>query len=88
MSDEDEVLLGGRPRAREPSFLWALLTTFGSSLLISSCYKLIQDLLCFVNPQLLRSCHPASLVLPPKASPQGGDRQTGKGTPALSLLPV
>ncbi|KAM6175201.1 ATP-binding cassette sub-family C member 3 isoform 2-T2 [Erethizon dorsatum] len=50
---EDEALLRGRPRARGPSLLWALLTTFSSSLLISSCFKLIQDLLCFVNPQLL-----------------------------------
>ncbi|XP_010618468.1 canalicular multispecific organic anion transporter 2 isoform X1 [Fukomys damarensis] len=50
---EDEVLLGGKPRAREPSFLWALGATFGSSLIIGSLYKLIQDLLSFVNPQLL-----------------------------------
>ncbi|XP_020828220.1 ATP-binding cassette sub-family C member 3 [Phascolarctos cinereus] len=50
---EGEVLLSGQPRKREPSFLWALLTTFGPYFLIGSFYKLIQDLLSFVNPQLL-----------------------------------
>ncbi|XP_037664364.1 canalicular multispecific organic anion transporter 2 isoform X2 [Choloepus didactylus] len=52
-SSEGEVLLGGRSRPKEPSFLWALSVTFGPSILISACYKLIQDLLAFVNPQLL-----------------------------------
>ncbi|PNJ66042.1 ABCC3 isoform 9, partial [Pongo abelii] len=52
-SREDEVLLGARPRPRKPSFLKALLATFGSSFLISACFKLIQDLLSFINPQLL-----------------------------------
>ncbi|XP_008059021.2 canalicular multispecific organic anion transporter 2, partial [Carlito syrichta] len=50
---EDEVLLGDQPRAREPSFLWALVATFGSSFLISACFKLAQDLLSFIGPQLL-----------------------------------
>nr|XP_013004976.1 canalicular multispecific organic anion transporter 2 isoform X2 [Cavia porcellus] len=50
---EGEVLLGDRPQAQQPSFLWVLLTTFSSNLLISACFKLIQDLLSFVNPQLL-----------------------------------
>ncbi|XP_008836595.1 canalicular multispecific organic anion transporter 2 isoform X1 [Nannospalax galili] len=50
---EDEVLLGGQPKSRKPSFLWALVRTFTSSLVISICFKLIQDLLAFVNPQLL-----------------------------------
>ncbi|XP_036735437.2 ATP-binding cassette sub-family C member 3 isoform X3 [Manis pentadactyla] len=53
VSSEDEVLLGGQPRPREPSFLKTLLATFGPSFLISMCFKLIQDLLSFVNPQLL-----------------------------------
>ncbi|XP_004434776.1 PREDICTED: canalicular multispecific organic anion transporter 2 [Ceratotherium simum simum] len=53
VSSEDEVLLGARPRPPEPSFLKALLATFGPSLLIGTCFKLIQDLLAFVNPQLL-----------------------------------
>ncbi|KAM4844750.1 ATP-binding cassette sub-family C member 3 [Thomomys bottae] len=50
---EDQTLLGGAPKSPEPSFLRALLTTFASSLLISGCFKLVQDLLNFVNPQLL-----------------------------------
>ncbi|XP_047562923.1 ATP-binding cassette sub-family C member 3 isoform X2 [Lutra lutra] len=52
-SGEDEMLLGGRRRPQQPSFLWALLVTFRSSLLISICLKVAQDLLSFVNPQLL-----------------------------------
>uniref|UniRef100_A0A8D2A9F3 ABC-type glutathione-S-conjugate transporter n=1 Tax=Sus scrofa TaxID=9823 RepID=A0A8D2A9F3_PIG len=52
-SSEGEVLLGKRPRTREPSFLRALMATFASSFLLSMCLKLIQDLLSFVNPQLL-----------------------------------
>lgn len=55
MSGEDEMLLGGRHRPQQPSFLWALLVTFRSSFLISICLKVAQDLLSFVNPQLLRS---------------------------------
>uniref|UniRef100_A0A8C0BWW9 Canalicular multispecific organic anion transporter 2 n=1 Tax=Buteo japonicus TaxID=224669 RepID=A0A8C0BWW9_9AVES len=38
---------------RKPSFLKALLRTFGPYFLIGSFFKLIQDLLSFVNPQLL-----------------------------------
>ncbi|XP_014689382.3 ATP-binding cassette sub-family C member 3 isoform X1 [Equus asinus] len=53
VSGEDEVLLGARPRSPEPSFLKTLIATFAPSLLISICFKLIQDLLAFVNPQLL-----------------------------------
>ncbi|XP_021095960.1 canalicular multispecific organic anion transporter 2 isoform X2 [Heterocephalus glaber] len=53
VSAEDEVLLGSQPRARKPSFLWALGITFASSFLTGSFFKLIQDLLSFVNPQLL-----------------------------------
>ncbi|XP_034882734.1 canalicular multispecific organic anion transporter 2 [Mirounga leonina] len=53
VSGEDEVLLGGQPRPQQPSFLWAVLATCCSSILISICLKVIQDLLSFVNPQLL-----------------------------------
>ncbi|XP_035889629.1 canalicular multispecific organic anion transporter 2 isoform X2 [Phyllostomus discolor] len=53
VSGEDEGLLGSRPRPREPSFLKALLVTFGPGFLISTCFMLVQDLLSFVNPQLL-----------------------------------
>lgn len=62
-SGEDEVLLGGQPRSQQPSFLWALLATFGPSILISMCFKVVQDLLSFINPQLLRSDY--SLHRPP-----------------------
>lgn len=50
---EDEVLLRTRPKSKQPSFLWALVRTFASSLLMGACFKLIQDLLSFINPQLL-----------------------------------
>ncbi|XP_023573947.1 canalicular multispecific organic anion transporter 2 isoform X1 [Octodon degus] len=53
ISTEGEVLLGDQPRARKPSFLWALVTTFSYSLLICNGFKLMEDLLNFVNPQLL-----------------------------------
>lgn len=53
LSSEGEVLLEGRPRAPEASFLRALMATFSSSFLLSMGFKLIQDLLSFINPQLL-----------------------------------
>uniref|UniRef100_A0A667IL47 ATP binding cassette subfamily C member 3 n=1 Tax=Lynx canadensis TaxID=61383 RepID=A0A667IL47_LYNCA len=53
VSGEDVVLLGGRPRPREPSFPRAVLATCGSGIFTSICFKLTQDLLSFVNPQLL-----------------------------------
>ncbi|NWU56468.1 MRP3 protein, partial [Dromas ardeola] len=51
--EEAEVLIRDRKRNRKPSFLKALLRTFGPYFLIGSFFKLIQDLLSFVNPQLL-----------------------------------
>uniref|UniRef100_A0A8C2UEM5 ATP binding cassette subfamily C member 3 n=1 Tax=Coturnix japonica TaxID=93934 RepID=A0A8C2UEM5_COTJA len=48
-----EVLIRGKRHNRKPSFLKALLRTFGPYFLIGSFFKLIQDLLSFVNPQLL-----------------------------------
>lgn len=51
---EDEVLLRARPKTKKkPSFLRALVRTFTSSLLMGAFFKLIQDLLSFINPQLL-----------------------------------
>ncbi|XP_036051186.1 canalicular multispecific organic anion transporter 2 [Onychomys torridus] len=51
---EDEGLLRARPQTQtKASFLWALVRTFTSSLLMGVCFKLIQDLLSFINPQLL-----------------------------------
>lgn len=52
--DEAEVLIRDKKHNRKPSFLKALLRTFGPYFLIGSFFKLIQDLLSFVNPQLLR----------------------------------
>ncbi|XP_015735814.1 canalicular multispecific organic anion transporter 2 isoform X5 [Coturnix japonica] len=51
--EEAEVLIRGKRHNRKPSFLKALLRTFGPYFLIGSFFKLIQDLLSFVNPQLL-----------------------------------
>lgn len=62
------MLLRGRARPRQPSFLRALLATFCSTLLISIGLKVIQDLLSFVNPQLLRSDHVRFGCHPPWAS--------------------
>uniref|UniRef100_A0A8C3UXW1 Canalicular multispecific organic anion transporter 2 n=1 Tax=Catharus ustulatus TaxID=91951 RepID=A0A8C3UXW1_CATUS len=50
---EAEVLISDKKHDRKPSFLKALLRTFGPYFLIGSCFKLMQDLLSFVNPQLL-----------------------------------
>ncbi|OXB59403.1 hypothetical protein ASZ78_009703 [Callipepla squamata] len=51
--EEAEVLIRDKKHNRNPSFLRALLRTFGPYFLIGSFFKLIQDLLSFVNPQLL-----------------------------------
>ncbi|XP_068065704.1 ATP-binding cassette sub-family C member 3 isoform X1 [Anomalospiza imberbis] len=51
--EEAEVLVRDKKHNRKPSFLKALLRTFGPYFLIGSFFKLIQDLLSFVNPQLL-----------------------------------
>uniref|UniRef100_A0A8V5GZW3 MRP3 protein n=1 Tax=Melopsittacus undulatus TaxID=13146 RepID=A0A8V5GZW3_MELUD len=50
--EEAEVLIRDKKHNRKPSFLKALLRTFGPYFLIGSFFKLIQDLLSFVNPQL------------------------------------
>lgn len=53
--EEVEVLLAkqkGTPR--QPSFLRALIKAFGPYFLIGSAYKLLQDIITFVNPELLR----------------------------------
>lgn len=52
--EEAEVLIRDKRHNRKPSFLKALMRTFGPYFLIGSFFKLIQDLLSFVNPQLLR----------------------------------
>ncbi|XP_075701953.1 ATP-binding cassette sub-family C member 3 [Rhinoderma darwinii] len=50
---ESDVLIENNKKKKEPSFLKVLLKTFGSFFLIGSVFKLFQDLLSFVNPQLL-----------------------------------
>ncbi|XP_039991336.1 ATP-binding cassette sub-family C member 3 isoform X2 [Xiphias gladius] len=53
--EEVEVLLSNQKAApRQPSFLRALVKAFGPYFLIGSAYKLLQDVITFVNPQLLR----------------------------------
>uniref|UniRef100_A0A4W6BM20 ATP-binding cassette, sub-family C (CFTR/MRP), member 3 n=1 Tax=Lates calcarifer TaxID=8187 RepID=A0A4W6BM20_LATCA len=53
--EEVEVLLSNQKAApRQPSFLRALIKAFGPYFLIGSAYKLLQDIITFVNPQLLR----------------------------------
>ncbi|XP_051968146.1 ATP-binding cassette sub-family C member 3-like isoform X3 [Xyrauchen texanus] len=52
--EEVEVLLSKRKESQKPSFLWALLRAFGPYFLIGSAFKLLQDLITFINPQLLR----------------------------------
>ncbi|XP_042311067.1 ATP-binding cassette sub-family C member 3 isoform X5 [Sceloporus undulatus] len=51
--EETEILLSSNTEQKEPSFLKALVKTFGPYFLIGSFFKLVQDLLSFVNPQLL-----------------------------------
>uniref|UniRef100_A0A3Q2QW04 ATP binding cassette subfamily C member 3 n=1 Tax=Fundulus heteroclitus TaxID=8078 RepID=A0A3Q2QW04_FUNHE len=53
--EEAEVLLSSHKAApHKPSFLRALIRSFGPYFLIGSVFKLMQDAITFVNPQLLR----------------------------------
>ncbi|XP_036936900.1 canalicular multispecific organic anion transporter 2 isoform X2 [Acanthopagrus latus] len=53
--EEAEVLLSSQKAApHQPSFLRALIKAFGPYFLIGSAYKVLQDIITFVNPQLLR----------------------------------
>ncbi|KAA8581112.1 hypothetical protein FQN60_002693 [Etheostoma spectabile] len=53
--EEVEVLLANpKAASRQPSFLRALIRAFGPYFLIGSAYKLLQDVITFINPQLLR----------------------------------
>ncbi|XP_040924347.1 ATP-binding cassette sub-family C member 3 isoform X6 [Betta splendens] len=53
--EEVELLLTDQKAAsRQPSFLRALIKAFGPYFLIGSGFKLMQDIITFVNPQLLR----------------------------------
>ncbi|XP_072339968.1 ATP-binding cassette sub-family C member 3 isoform X2 [Scyliorhinus torazame] len=51
--DEAEVMFPNKEDQKQPSFLIALCKTFGPYFLLGSALKLCQDLLSFVNPQLL-----------------------------------
>uniref|UniRef100_A0A3B5A3H6 Multidrug resistance-associated protein 1 n=1 Tax=Stegastes partitus TaxID=144197 RepID=A0A3B5A3H6_9TELE len=53
--EESEILLVKSPKkTKEPSLFWALCLTFGPYFLISCLYKIIQDILMFVGPEILR----------------------------------
>ncbi|XP_071376110.1 multidrug resistance-associated protein 1 isoform X3 [Centroberyx affinis] len=53
--EESEILIVKAPqKTGEPSLFWALCLTFGPYFLISSLYKIIQDILMFVGPEILR----------------------------------
>lgn len=53
--EEVEVLLSKKKKEpQQPSFLRALVRAFGPYFLIGSAFKLLQDLIVFINPQLLR----------------------------------
>uniref|UniRef100_A0A8C4I3Q8 ATP-binding cassette, sub-family C (CFTR/MRP), member 3 n=1 Tax=Dicentrarchus labrax TaxID=13489 RepID=A0A8C4I3Q8_DICLA len=52
--EEVEVLLSNKKAApRQPSFLRALIRAFGPYFLIGSAFKVLQDVVTFVNPQLM-----------------------------------
>nr|XP_061805833.1 multidrug resistance-associated protein 1-like [Nerophis lumbriciformis] len=53
-AEESEILLVKTTKRKEPSLLWALCQAFGPYFLISCLYKLIQDILMFVGPEILR----------------------------------
>lgn len=53
--EEVEVLLSNQKAApHQPSFLRALVRAFGPYFLIGSAFKVLQDVITFINPQLLR----------------------------------
>lgn len=53
--EESEILIVKRQqKSEEPSLFWALCLTFGPYFLISCLYKLIQDVLMFIGPEILR----------------------------------
>lgn len=43
-----------RRRTREPSLVWALLRSYGFIMFVAAFFKLGNDLLAFVSPQLLK----------------------------------
>uniref|UniRef100_A0A8C8J914 Uncharacterized protein n=1 Tax=Oncorhynchus tshawytscha TaxID=74940 RepID=A0A8C8J914_ONCTS len=53
LTKEVDVLLSKKKTPKKPSFLRSLIKAFGPYFLIGSAFKLLQDLITFVNPQLL-----------------------------------
>ncbi|TRY85000.1 hypothetical protein DNTS_016183, partial [Danionella cerebrum] len=51
---EEELLLTNHTEAQRPSFLRALIIAYGPYFLIGSAFKMLQDIITFINPQLLR----------------------------------
>nr|XP_039268709.1 multidrug resistance-associated protein 1-like isoform X3 [Styela clava] len=54
---EDEALVrqpSNDEKSKSPSLTWTMCKTFGPFFLLGSCFKLVQDCLTFVNPQLLK----------------------------------
>ncbi|ODQ67153.1 multidrug resistance-associated protein 1 [Nadsonia fulvescens var. elongata DSM 6958] len=41
-------------KGKEPSLFWAIAKSFGGPFLVGGFYKIVHDILAFVNPQLLR----------------------------------
>uniref|UniRef100_A0A8D3D6T5 Multidrug resistance-associated protein 1 n=1 Tax=Scophthalmus maximus TaxID=52904 RepID=A0A8D3D6T5_SCOMX len=54
MEESEILIVKNTQKTREPSLFWALCLTFGPYFLISCLYKLIQDMLMFVGPEILR----------------------------------
>ncbi|XP_028267253.1 multidrug resistance-associated protein 1 isoform X2 [Parambassis ranga] len=53
--EESEILIVKTPKkTKESSLFWALCLTFGPYFFISCLYKIIQDVLMFVGPEILR----------------------------------
>ncbi|KAM9346446.1 multidrug resistance-associated protein 1 [Symphorus nematophorus] len=53
--EESEILIvKSLQKTKEPSLFWALCLTFGPYFFISCLYKIIQDILMFVGPEILR----------------------------------
>uniref|UniRef100_A0A8C3AG31 Multidrug resistance-associated protein 1 n=1 Tax=Cyclopterus lumpus TaxID=8103 RepID=A0A8C3AG31_CYCLU len=52
--EESEILIVKAQKTKESSLFWALCRTFGPYFFISCLYKIIQDVLMFVGPEILR----------------------------------
>jgi hypothetical protein len=50
----DAQEFGAELRTSRPSIVWALCRGFGGPMLVGACFKLMQDLLAFVSPLVLK----------------------------------